>query len=795
MKNSILIIFILATLAAADQPDVVIDKRFIYGSQSSTYDWMIDSVDTWGWGIEIDSVVSGYYTYPTTKVAIICMGPHIDSLDLEFYRNDLHRFVSDGGRLLVPLEFSYYPTWYTWQRDCNSLILNENWLLGMNARNDCTFDSLRGFTFFSIYQPSCFSIEPPIDSIFAYGVDSIVILAGPTVEFKFPSESLFIGNFSSFSVGFTLRRPIVLGARSFYGNGEVIIFENNMFGFRSPVDSLSIAAFDTALHYNTQFLRNLLTTPVQPHEQRVFRGVPFLLHTQIESLDPTGLFDDIEFFPAWIGTLYAWERQVADLGEPFAEFLSDSFAFRYIITPGGDFSVGPVSGDLDSAILTLVFGRQRTPFNWERFLTESDRLCAPWIAPEPMQSLLGIALRKEIEHLAENGHIDYLTYLRADDCTDSFALSLTDSSVLGFENRPYTFENRTGKPIWILSSAIKHYRSSAMFLETPCWWERYPLCDRPDWEYRRRGNLSWSPLASDANADTSGSGARGFALHWSGDSASAVSYTGHFISSGAGTLFVSGTPISPAMPCTTRWCAIDYWHSDFEMNYLVTSRYIDSEFRMAIAADSVWTSGVWESPCGIGGNPEPLLVKLPSGTTTFPGGGSIDITPAEITVFSGDSSAFVVHSSGPETLHVGWICASRLDISPKHAVVPPGDSIVFWTTYDGITLAHDTILIYSDDPQTPIYKVFATAFYGIGETPLPEGLSVSVSPNPFNAAVSINAPEKAEIEIFDIEGRKIGELPGGSQVWKPEASVGSGIYLVRAIVGEQEVTKRVVYLK
>ncbi len=98
--------------------------------------------------------------------------------------------------------------------------------------------------------------------------------------------------------------------------------------------------------------------------------------------------------------------------------------------------------------------------------------------------------------------------------------------------------------------------------------------------------------------------------------------------------------------------------------------------------------------------------------------------------------------------------------------------------------------------ESPIWHFTTVAAVNIEENEnKPELLSLDISPNPFNSAVAITAPAGAEIEIFDIEGRKIGELPGGEQVWKPEPSVGSGIYLVRATVGEQEITKRVVYLK
>ena len=84
---------------------------------------------------------------------------------------------------------------------------------------------------------------------------------------------------------------------------------------------------------------------------------------------------------------------------------------------------------------------------------------------------------------------------------------------------------------------------------------------------------------------------------------------------------------------------------------------------------------------------------------------------------------------------------------------------------------------------------------GIAEIDKPKELNIHIEPNPFNSTVSINAPEGSEIMIFDIEGRKIKKFTGGSQVWKPEPSVGSGVYLVYVFSEEYETTIRVIYLK
>ena len=97
-----------------------------------------------------------------------------------------------------------------------------------------------------------------------------------------------------------------------------------------------------------------------------------------------------------------------------------------------------------------------------------------------------------------------------------------------------------------------------------------------------------------------------------------------------------------------------------------------------------------------------------------------------------------------------------------------------------------------------LIKTDSLGYTGIEENPpsaKPDAFAISAHPNPFNSACRISAPMNAKVEIFDIEGLKIGELPGGEQVWKPEPSAGSGVYLVRATVGEKEITKRVVYLK
>ena len=91
----------------------------------------------------------------------------------------------------------------------------------------------------------------------------------------------------------------------------------------------------------------------------------------------------------------------------------------------------------------------------------------------------------------------------------------------------------------------------------------------------------------------------------------------------------------------------------------------------------------------------------------------------------------------------------------------------------------------------------------------PERISLAVAPNPFNSCVRIqvsgNGEHEIEIEIFDLKGNKIAvcdptdnRLPTTDNhfvVWKPDESITSGIYLVRAKSDGQTITRRIIYLK
>lgn len=114
---------------------------------------------------------------------------------------------------------------------------------------------------------------------------------------------------------------------------------------------------------------------------------------------------------------------------------------------------------------------------------------------------------------------------------------------------------------------------------------------------------------------------------------------------------------------------------------------------------------------------------------------------------------------------------------------------------------------------------------------LPNSLSISTYPNPFNSSLTIAIEGVGEglvpfrVEIFDVAGRRIADaelveagasrgvakdtsksslsvftpLAKGEQgryfLWRPDESIPSGVYLIRAVTEEKAVSKRIVYLK
>ncbi len=140
----------------------------------------------------------------------------------------------------------------------------------------------------------------------------------------------------------------------------------------------------------------------------------------------------------------------------------------------------------------------------------------------------------------------------------------------------------------------------------------------------------------------------------------------------------------------------------------------------------------------------------------------------------------------------------------RPGVIVEGDTLVLVAFYlaDIIPTPSDTNWIEfgvwdapdEGEPNLEVYRWWYVPAVGICEN-LPTEMEFAVWPNPFNSACRITAPEGATVEIFDIDGRSVASFQNTDNIWQPDESIGSGVYLIRARVGNESVAKRVVYLK
>ncbi len=126
-----------------------------------------------------------------------------------------------------------------------------------------------------------------------------------------------------------------------------------------------------------------------------------------------------------------------------------------------------------------------------------------------------------------------------------------------------------------------------------------------------------------------------------------------------------------------------------------------------------------------------------------------------------------------------------------------------------------TNFIYHDTAHSSSLLLPIVSSIGIGENGncRPKSFTIDAYPNPFNSSVKIRVRgievSRGRVEIFDINGRMVAEMSVGESEsakplstnasgacrWQPNDNIGSGVYLVRAIIGDEKSTKRVVYLK
>jgi len=155
------------------------------------------------------------------------------------------------------------------------------------------------------------------------------------------------------------------------------------------------------------------------------------------------------------------------------------------------------------------------------------------------------------------------------------------------------------------------------------------------------------------------------------------------------------------------------------------------------------------------------------------------------------------------------------------------DTLAIWDT-EGMAVGEYalrlTIWDSDDDSLTAMRNISLNSMGVPEEKPLTPNNFIEVLPNPFNSSCRITVEQTflsvhngqtgmsdlpATVEIFDVNGRNIANLPVGANlvftqpqgdrpyeyVWRPDDNITSGVYLVRATVGDKSVTKRIVYLK
>ena len=202
-----------------------------------------------------------------------------------------------------------------------------------------------------------------------------------------------------------------------------------------------------------------------------------------------------------------------------------------------------------------------------------------------------------------------------------------------------------------------------------------------------------------------------------------------------------------------------------------------------------------EPPHGMGNY---VSIYFPHPEWGVPTGANFDYDiKSPLPCYTEKSWSFSIKSSDPNVI-LSWDPPPDLDCG-----CAPEDDI--WTLHD---IEGDVYIDMADISVPPPYSYLYTHIadverhFIINSIPCnvetynkPVFVFLGISPSPFNSACRISAPEGVIVEIFDINGRNIAKFGGGDQVWKPEASVGSGVYLVRAKIGDMDITKRVVYLK
>jgi len=158
-----------------------------------------------------------------------------------------------------------------------------------------------------------------------------------------------------------------------------------------------------------------------------------------------------------------------------------------------------------------------------------------------------------------------------------------------------------------------------------------------------------------------------------------------------------------------------------------------------------------------------------------------------------------------DTIHVSFALPREYSAMPNGAAIPPGDNVIFSICADVVHPdGADTIWLFTDEPA-----VYPIVVYGEGivsdKTKIPQKLSLSIIPNPFNSSISIkysiDRETTIEIAIYDVLGQRASTLlhepkiAGNYSVEWNAKNKPSGIYFVRLKTGDNTITKRTILIR
>ncbi len=196
---------------------------------------------------------------------------------------------------------------------------------------------------------------------------------------------------------------------------------------------------------------------------------------------------------------------------------------------------------------------------------------------------------------------------------------------------------------------------------------------------------------------------------------------------------------------------------------------------------------------------------------------------AEVFDFIPTGAMIEYYDAGSGTDSMSWMLTiegNTLMAPSGPGLMIEGDSVIYVSYAEaGISIPEDDTawieFMIADKPDigSPNIHNYMWWFYsstGIEEASRPGAFDISISPNPFNSAVTIeisNLPDGVTdpiICVTDISGRTIDEIDPRetsnstgniSVVWCPEREIPSGIYYFRLKGNAEEITKTGVYLK